>query len=90
MPAFLDYSFTGRTRLVARTGLFCLGLRTTLMPLGVAGPFADQLFYGHRDALLTAGGGDDGTSAPLPVLITDAAVAPEARLSGLGAAVSTG
>lgn len=88
MPAFLDYSFTGRTRLVARTGLFCLGLRTTLMPLGVAGPFADQLFYGHRDALLTAGG--DGTSAPLPVLITDAAVAPEARLSGLGAAVSTG
>ncbi|CAL9436234.1 cytochrome C biogenesis protein CcdA [Streptomyces sp. DH-12] len=56
LPAFFAYSFTGRTRLVARTGLFYLGLCTTLVPLGVAGSFASRLFYGHRDALVTAGG----------------------------------
>ncbi|MFF9752640.1 cytochrome c biogenesis CcdA family protein [Streptomyces sp. NPDC014344] len=56
LPAFFAYSFTGRTRLVARTGLFYLDLCTTLVPLGVAGSFASRLFYGHRDALVTAGG----------------------------------
>ncbi|WP_030871900.1 cytochrome c biogenesis CcdA family protein [Streptomyces sp. NRRL S-37] len=56
LPAFFAYSFTSRTRLVARTGLFYLGLCTTLVPLGVAGSFASRLFYGHRDTLVTAGG----------------------------------
>ena len=56
LPAFFAYSFTSRTRLVARTGLFYIGLCTTLVPLGVAGSFASRLFYGHRDALVTAGG----------------------------------
>ncbi|MFG3130861.1 cytochrome c biogenesis CcdA family protein [Streptomyces tendae] len=56
LPAFFAYSFTGRTRLVARTGLFYVGLCTTLVPLGVAGSFASRLFYGHRDTLVTAGG----------------------------------
>ncbi|MDN3268664.1 cytochrome c biogenesis CcdA family protein [Streptomyces sp. MA15] len=56
LPAFFAYSFTRRTRLVARTGLFHLGLCTTLVPLGVAGSFAGRLFHGHRDALVTVGG----------------------------------
>ncbi|MFD5496917.1 cytochrome c biogenesis CcdA family protein [Streptomyces sp. NPDC001812] len=56
LPAFFAYSFTSRTRLVARTGLFYLGLCTTLVPLGVAGSFASRLFYGHRDTLVTVGG----------------------------------
>ncbi|MFD7063386.1 cytochrome c biogenesis CcdA family protein [Streptomyces sp. NPDC059906] len=56
LPAFFAYSFTSRTRLLGRTGLFYVGLCTTLVPLGVAGSFASRLFYGHRDALVTAGG----------------------------------
>ncbi|GGX37032.1 cytochrome C biogenesis protein CcdA [Streptomyces malachitofuscus] len=56
LPAFFAYSFTGRTRLVARTGVFYVGLCTTLVPLGVAGSFAGRLFYGHRDLLVTVGG----------------------------------
>ncbi|MFE3679867.1 cytochrome c biogenesis CcdA family protein [Streptomyces griseus] len=56
LPAFFAYSFTSRTRLVARTGLFYAGLCTTLVPLGVAGSFASRLFYGHRDTLVAVGG----------------------------------
>ncbi|MFJ6694055.1 cytochrome c biogenesis CcdA family protein [Streptomyces sp. NPDC091294] len=56
LPAFFAYSFTGRTRLVARTSLFYAGLCTTLVPLGVAGSSASRLFYGHRDTLVTVGG----------------------------------
>ncbi|MBQ0826203.1 cytochrome c biogenesis CcdA family protein [Streptomyces tagetis] len=56
LPAFFAYSFTGRTRLVARTGVFYTGLCTTLVPLGVAGSFAARLFHGHRDLLITVGG----------------------------------
>ncbi|MGW6289529.1 cytochrome c biogenesis CcdA family protein [Streptomyces sp. NPDC055107] len=56
LPAFFAYSFTSRTRLVARTGVFYAGLCTTLVPLGVAGSFASRLFYGHRDVLVAVGG----------------------------------
>ncbi len=56
LPAFFAYSFTSRTKLVARTGLFYVGLCTTLVPLGVAGSFASRLFYGHRDTLVAVGG----------------------------------
>ncbi|MFI2315156.1 thiol-disulfide oxidoreductase [Streptomyces sp. CB00072] len=56
LPAFFAYSFTSRTKLVARTGLFYIGLCTTLVPLGVAGSFASRLFYGHRDTLVSIGG----------------------------------
>ncbi|CAL9623797.1 cytochrome c biogenesis CcdA family protein [Streptomyces sp. enrichment culture] len=56
LPAFFAYSFTSPAKLLLRTGLFCLGLCTTLVPLGVAGSFASRLFYGHRDLLVTIGG----------------------------------
>ncbi|WP_405606887.1 cytochrome c biogenesis CcdA family protein [Streptomyces sp. NBC_01511] len=56
LPAFFAYSFTSRTRLVARTCVFYAGLCTTLVPLGVAGSFASRLFYGHRDVLVMVGG----------------------------------
>lgn len=56
LPAFFAYSFTTRTRLLARTALFYVGLCTTLVPLGAAGAFAGRLFYGHRDLLVGIGG----------------------------------
>ncbi|MER5972898.1 cytochrome c biogenesis CcdA family protein [Streptomyces sp. NPDC002055] len=56
LPAFFAYSIDSASRLLARTGIFYLGLATTLVPLGAAGSLAGRLFYGHRDQLVTAGG----------------------------------
>ncbi|MFF4159603.1 cytochrome c biogenesis CcdA family protein [Streptomyces sp. NPDC001678] len=56
LPAFFAYSLATPTRLLARTGVFYLGLATTLVPLGAASTAASRLFNGHRDLLITAGG----------------------------------
>lgn len=56
LPAFFAYSIDSASRLVARTGIFYLGLATTLVPLGAAGSYAGRLFYGHRDLLVAIGG----------------------------------
>ncbi|WP_079166823.1 cytochrome c biogenesis CcdA family protein [Streptomyces oceani] len=56
LPAFFAYSVGAVGRLLARTGIFYLGLTTTLVPLGAAGSFAGRLFYGHRDTLVLTGG----------------------------------
>ncbi|WP_372407857.1 cytochrome c biogenesis CcdA family protein [Streptomyces luteireticuli] len=56
LPAFFAYSLASPGRLLARTGVFYLGLATTLVPLGAASTAASRLFNGHRDALVTAGG----------------------------------
>ncbi|MFF5567909.1 cytochrome c biogenesis CcdA family protein [Streptomyces sp. NPDC012623] len=56
LPAFFAYSIDSAGRLLARTGVFYLGLATTLVPLGAAGSFAGRLFYGHRDLLVATGG----------------------------------
>ena len=56
LPAFFAYSIGSAGKLLARTGVFYLGLATTLVPLGAAGSYAGRFFYGHRDALVTTGG----------------------------------
>ncbi|MFF4409325.1 cytochrome c biogenesis CcdA family protein [Streptomyces sp. NPDC001404] len=56
LPAFFAYSLATPGRLLARTGVFYLGLATTLVPLGAASTAASRLFNGHRDVLITAGG----------------------------------
>ncbi|MEV6427659.1 cytochrome c biogenesis CcdA family protein [Nocardia sp. NPDC051463] len=56
LPSFFAYSFGTPGRLFTRTGLFYLGLATTLVPLGAAGSFAGRLFIGHRDLLIAIGG----------------------------------
>ncbi|MEV5377858.1 cytochrome c biogenesis CcdA family protein [Streptomyces nondiastaticus] len=56
LPAFFAYSLASPGRLLARTGVFYVGLATTLVPLGVASTAASRLFNGHRDLLVTAGG----------------------------------
>lgn len=56
LPAFFAYSIDSTGRLVARTGVFYLGLATTLVPLGAAGSFAGRFFYGNRDLLVSVGG----------------------------------
>ncbi|UYQ63087.1 cytochrome c biogenesis CcdA family protein [Streptomyces peucetius] len=56
LPAFFAYSIDSAGKLLARTGIFYVGLATTLVPLGAAGSFAGRLFYGNRDLLIAVGG----------------------------------
>ncbi|MFI1199619.1 cytochrome c biogenesis CcdA family protein [Streptomyces sp. BHT-5-2] len=56
LPAFFAYSLASPGRLLARTGVFYLGLATTLVPLGAASTAASRLFNGHRDQLIAVGG----------------------------------
>ncbi|MFF4949119.1 cytochrome c biogenesis CcdA family protein [Streptomyces chattanoogensis] len=56
LPAFFAYSLADPGRLLARTGVFYLGLATTLVPLGAASTAASRLFNGHRDLLTALGG----------------------------------
>ena len=54
LPAFFSYAFTSPARLLARTGVFYLGLATTLVPIGVlAGSFGAYVNE-HRSALVAA------------------------------------
>jgi len=56
LPAFFAYAFGGRGELVRKTGLFYLGLATTLVPLGMGISAVSALFYGQRAALITISG----------------------------------
>lgn len=52
LPAFFAYSIDSTSKLVARTGIFYLGLATTLVPLGAAGSYVGRFFFGNRDELV--------------------------------------
>lgn len=52
LPAFFAYAFTTATRLVARTGLFYLGLLATLVPMGIFAGALGSLLTQHRTALI--------------------------------------
>lgn len=54
LPAFFAYAFADPATLVARTGVFYLGLLTTLVPLGVLAGGLGAFLAAHRGALLTA------------------------------------
>lgn len=56
LPSFFAYAFSSRTALLARTGVFYLGLLLTLVPLGTGAAAASALFYGHRATLITVAG----------------------------------
>jgi cytochrome c-type biogenesis protein len=54
LPAFFSYAFTGPTEIVARTGVFYLGLSATLVPLGILAGTLASFVNQHRFALVTA------------------------------------
>ncbi|MBD9699216.1 cytochrome c biogenesis protein CcdA [Flavimobilis sp. GY10621] len=54
LPAFFAYAFTSPGRLLARTGVFYLGLLTTLVPLGVLAGSLGAIVAQHRTTLVTA------------------------------------
>lgn len=56
LPSFFAYAFSGRTELVARTGVFLLGLALVLVPLGAGSSALTSLVTVHRDVLITVAG----------------------------------
>ncbi|GAA4929421.1 cytochrome c biogenesis protein CcdA [Actinomycetospora succinea] len=56
LPSFFAYAFGGRTELVARTGVFLLGLAIVLVPLGAgSGALASALTAYRAEVVATAG-----------------------------------
>ncbi|MDI3240867.1 cytochrome c biogenesis CcdA family protein [Arthrobacter sp. AL08] len=76
LPAFFAYAFSTKTRLVARTGLFYLGLLSTLVPLGIFAGALGSLVTLHRPALI-------GVSAALVILLGSAQISAIRLPSGL-------
>jgi cytochrome c biogenesis protein CcdA len=56
LPSFFAYAFAGGGRLVARTGVFYLGLAATLVPLGAGSGALSGLFAMHRETLIRVAG----------------------------------
>ncbi|SHF41191.1 cytochrome c biogenesis CcdA family protein [Streptoalloteichus hindustanus] len=56
LPAFFAYAFDHPVRLAARTGMFYLGLATTLVPLGAAASAVGGLLARNRDVVVLVGG----------------------------------
>ncbi|MGW9629577.1 cytochrome c biogenesis CcdA family protein [Agromyces sp. NPDC055520] len=53
LPAFFAYAFTSPSRLIARTGVFFLGLITTLVPIGVLAGTLGAFVSTNRTTLVT-------------------------------------
>ncbi|MBB6099662.1 cytochrome c biogenesis protein CcdA [Deinobacterium chartae] len=53
LPAFFSYAFAGPAALIARTGVFYLGLVTTLVPLGMLAGSLGVFVNQHRTAFVT-------------------------------------
>lgn len=53
LPAFFSYAFSSPAAIVARTGVFYLGLVTTLVPLGVLAGTLGAFVNQHRFVLVT-------------------------------------
>lgn len=56
LPSFFAYAFSSHFALLARTGVFYLGLLVTLVPLGTGAAAASALFYGNRGTLIAVAG----------------------------------
>lgn len=81
LPAFFAYAFQGG-ELVKRTGLFYLGLATTLVPLGMGISAVSTLFYGYRNVLIPAAGAMIIAFGVLQILGRGFTVGPLARMQG--------
>lgn len=56
LPAFFAYAFDRPTTIVARTGLFYVGLLLTLVPLGVAASSVGRILTVHRETVILISG----------------------------------
>ncbi|WP_019482550.1 cytochrome c biogenesis CcdA family protein [Arthrobacter sp. TB 23] len=88
LPAFFAYAFSTKSRLMARTGLFYLGLITTLVPLGIFAGALGSLVTQHRSILIAAAatlvialGVAQVAGIRMPSFIRNSAQAGSSRLS---------
>ncbi|MGB2571894.1 cytochrome c biogenesis CcdA family protein [Micromonospora citrea] len=56
LPAFFAYAFQHPGQLLARTGVFYLGLAAVLVPLGAGSTAVAGVFFQHRDTLILVAG----------------------------------
>jgi cytochrome c biogenesis protein CcdA len=56
LPSFFAYAFDRSGQLLARTGIFYLGLITTLVPLGISASAATRFVRTQQDTVLTVAG----------------------------------
>lgn len=56
LPSFFAYAFSGRTELVARTGVFLLGLAAVLVPLGAGSGALAGVLTQYRSVVVTVAG----------------------------------
>jgi len=56
LPSFFAYAFAGTTALLARTGVFFLGLAAVLVPLGAGSSALASVVTLHREALILLAG----------------------------------
>ncbi len=56
LPSFFAYAFDNPGRLLARTGVFYLGLVSTLVPLGVTASAATQFVRSNQDTVVAVAG----------------------------------
>ncbi len=82
LPAFFAYAFQGGGELVRKTGIFYLGLATTLVPLGMGISAVSRLFYGYRGTLILAAGILIIAFGVLQIVGRGFSVGPLARLQG--------
>ena len=90
LPALFAYAFGGAGELVRKTGVFYLGLASTLVPLGMGISAISALFYGHRAALITGSGLLLIAFGVLQLLGRGFEVGPLARLRSKVRGASTG
>lgn len=56
LPSFFAYAFGDASKLIARTGVFYLGLITTLVPLGVSASAATRFVRTNQETVVTVAG----------------------------------
>lgn len=89
LPSFFAYAFSGRTELVARTGVFLLGLALVLVPLGAGSSALTSLVTVHRSVLVTVAGVVIIALGVVQILGGGWALAPAARVQQRMAARGT-
>ena len=82
LPAFFAYAFDRPARLVARTGVFYLGLLATLVPLGAGSATVGALFTTHRTTMVNVAGGVIIALGVLLITGRGLQFGPLARLAG--------
>ncbi|MEU7935400.1 cytochrome c biogenesis CcdA family protein [Micromonospora echinofusca] len=82
LPAFFAYAFQNPRQLLARTGVFYVGLAAVLVPLGAGSSVVAGAFFQHRDTLITVAGWSIIALGAMQLVGKGFAFGPAQRLMG--------